>query len=386
MKVSKDYQMEGQLSIFDVFNLDTQFGRMSVEPLVQTTEKISEPCLKKPSKWLTKMPMFLDLRKDRNGRQPDVSWVTDIVLLGECMTHSSGVSHKEESAYVYSLTTGGQQHQKYYLNLSEKPSIPKPTKLSQILESNPNPKYRLSAKACQGILSRANKRGKELPKLLKIALERQAQIGGDIKTYDVRISSEGTKNQRAHCYETDRSRALDTGGEKPDSNHGGVAVVGCDLYNQALTGDVTMSITGAATDPHHIPCVCAENNQQSVVCIEGNGVRESHKGDGYKESDTMYTLNTVEQHAVAYGISSYDSNGMKSPNPHSGIYEADTSRTLDLNGGSPACNQGGMAVVSYGLDRASFNQGKNAKFGFSVDEELAPSLVAKGPGGVLAKQ
>jgi DNA (cytosine-5)-methyltransferase 1 len=37
-------------------------------------------------------------------------------------------------------------------------------------------------------------------------------------------------------------------------------------------------------------------------------------------------------HAVAYGISSYDSNAMKSPNPHSGIYEADTARTLDLNG------------------------------------------------------
>ena len=43
----------------------------------------------------------------------------------------------------------------------------------------------------------------------------------------------------------------------------------------------------------------------------------------------------------AYGISSFDSNAMKSPNPHSGIYEADASRTLDLNGGSPACNQGG---------------------------------------------
>jgi site-specific DNA-cytosine methylase len=36
---------------------------------------------------------------------------------------------------------------------------------------------------------------------------------------------------------------------------------------------------------------------------------------------------------------------MKSSNPHSGIYEAKTSRTLDLNGGSPACNQGGMAIV-----------------------------------------
>jgi hypothetical protein len=36
---------------------------------------------------------------------------------------------------------------------------------------------------------------------------------------------------------------------------------------------------------------------------------------------------------------------MKSSNPHSGVYVADTSRTLDLNGGNPACNQGGTAVV-----------------------------------------
>ena len=37
---------------------------------------------------------------------------------------------------------------------------------------------------------------------------------------------------------------------------------------------------------------------------------------------------------------------MKSSNPHSGIYEADTSKTLDLNCGNPACNQGGIAVVT----------------------------------------
>lgn len=49
--------------------------------------------------------------------------------------------------------------------------------------------------------------------------------------------------------------------------------------------------------------------------------------------------------ARAYGICSYASNSMLSGNPHSGIYEADTSRTLDLNGGNPACNQGGIAVV-----------------------------------------
>ena len=93
----------------------------------------------------------------------------------------------------------------------------------------------------------------------------------------------------------------------------------------------------------------AGDNQMSVahpICIEGNGSRPSHKGDGYCESETMYTLNTVDRHAVVYGIGSYHSNAMKSDNPHSGIYEAETSRTLDaLNCGYPGCNQGGMAVV-----------------------------------------
>lgn len=48
---------------------------------------------------------------------------------------------------------------------------------------------------------------------------------------------------------------------------------------------------------------------------------------------------------LAYGISSDKSNAMLSDNPHAGIYEADTSRTLDLNAANPCCNQGGIAVV-----------------------------------------
>ena len=47
----------------------------------------------------------------------------------------------------------------------------------------------------------------------------------------------------------------------------------------------------------------------------------------------------------AYVIGSYHSAGMQSDNPKSGFYEADTSRTLDLNGGNPICNQGGVAVL-----------------------------------------
>jgi len=52
----------------------------------------------------------------------------------------------------------------------------------------------------------------------------------------------------------------------------------------------------------------------------------------------------------AYGISSFSSNAMLSGNPHSGIYEADTARTLDTSDQSPAKNQGGIAVLeSYTL-------------------------------------
>lgn len=75
----------------------------------------------------------------------------------------------------------------------------------------------------------------------------------------------------------------------------------------------------------------------------------------WKESKVSNTLNTFDQgdvrtnEIVVYGISAYDSNAMKSPNPHSGIYKADTTRTLDINGGNPACQQGGMIVIEGGL-------------------------------------
>ena len=76
-------------------------------------------------------------------------------------------------------------------------------------------------------------------------------------------------------------------------------------------------------------------NQGGMAVIEGNGTRPSHKGDGYKESDVMYTLNATEQHGVAYGI------------------------------GRPA-----------------MNQGYNAKFSFQIEEEVEPTIVAAGASGV----
>ncbi|MDE7363472.1 MAG: DNA cytosine methyltransferase [Ruminococcus sp.] len=44
-------------------------------------------------------------------------------------------------------------------------------------------------------------------------------------------------------------------------------------------------------------------NQGGIVVLEGNGSRPSHHGNGYRQSDIMYTLNCIENHSVVYSTS-----------------------------------------------------------------------------------
>ena len=60
-------------------------------------------------------------------------------------------------------------------NFGVSPSVVKESRLSQILEDCPQEKYYLSPKACKGILTRAERRGKELPPELKAALIAQLE-------------------------------------------------------------------------------------------------------------------------------------------------------------------------------------------------------------------
>lgn len=59
-------------------------------------------------------------------------------------------------------------------NTGESPNAVVASRLSQILEEAPQEKYFLTERACQGILNRAERRGKELPPELKAALEIQS--------------------------------------------------------------------------------------------------------------------------------------------------------------------------------------------------------------------
>lgn len=53
---------------------------------------------------------------------------------------------------------------------AESSSLPAIVNLSEVLEPSAHPKYLLSARACAGILRRAQRRGKVLPDQLRIAL------------------------------------------------------------------------------------------------------------------------------------------------------------------------------------------------------------------------
>ena len=89
------------------------------------------------------------------------------------------------------------------------------------------------------------------------------------------------------------------------------------------------------------------NNVPLVMKIR-SGCEGGGKG-ALVQTDKSATLscNNDQTVFVPFGISSYQSHAMLSDNPHSGIYEAETARTLDGNGGNPSCNQGGIAVVAF---------------------------------------
>ena len=119
------------------------FGKTCPEHSVPTEAKISEPCWKNLPALRSQTFQFLDLRVGgTDGAKPEQSPETD------------GLWHGDS----------------WMLNTGEFPNAERESRLSWILEDNVPQKYYLSARACQGILTRASRRGKALPDLLKTAL------------------------------------------------------------------------------------------------------------------------------------------------------------------------------------------------------------------------
>lgn len=130
------------------------FGKTCKERSAPTEEKISEPCWKNLPAWNNQTLQFLDLRGGADGAKPEQLPETDGLWLGDSSMLNIGESPREESVSL----------------------------LSQILEVNVPQKYFLSARACQGILNRASRRGKKLPDLLQMALLEMIEWWGKTPT------------------------------------------------------------------------------------------------------------------------------------------------------------------------------------------------------------
>lgn len=126
------------------------------------------------------------------------------------------------------------------------------------------------------------------------------------------------------------------------------------------------------------------NNDQTLFVPEGcnwDGSQTaptltSHNAGGSQRMPDKQHFNCVLQ---PFGISSFESNAMKSNNPHSGIYEAETSRTLDCSGGNPANNQGGVCIVekqpTYSIQGSMIGRDdKNGPQGSGVNKNVSFTL------------
>lgn len=211
------------------------FGKTYQEPFPATTEKISEPCWKSLPAWNSQTLLFLDLRGGADGAKPEQSQELDGALFGD----------------------------RSMLNIGEFPNVESESLLSQILEANAPLKYYLSERACQGILTRASRRGKKLPDLLQTALLEMIewwQRGGRNAAYTLKIRSGCAGGGKGALVQTEK--------------------------------------TGTLQDQTLFQLI-----QEPTYCISGNTVDRAtnQNGTGVRENGG-FTVNTVDRHAVAYKV------------------------------------------------------------------------------------
>lgn len=153
--------------------LDSLCGKTSPEHSVQTEGKTSTQLSKRSVPSVKKTLMFLDLRPGMGGNLLGAYWETVTALPGGYTTPRGGEFRSDGAEST----------------------------LSQILDLSAPEKYSLSPKACAGIIRRAERRGKELPDMLKEALmEVIGRAGGLEKIED---SPEEEFDEESEEYEDD---------------------------------------------------------------------------------------------------------------------------------------------------------------------------------------
>ena len=263
-------------------------GKTCPERSAATKDKISRQSSKRSSASQSRKPPILKCLKKAGtpGGATTMKWEDDGAWLGECMTRNTG----------------------------ESPNVAVVSRLSQILEETPQAKYSLSAKACQGILRRAERRGKDLPEMLKTVLLMQSELGG---------GCDG--GGKGALVQEDKSGTLGTG------------------------------------------------NDQTIFCLQGNGIDRADtagcNGKGWRE-DTSYTLNTIDRPAVCAGVNNPAIFCMATQQGGAELRTDDRSPTLTAAAGMSGNNQ---PVVCAGFKLGNSERARSIGYA----EEQSPTLNAE---------
>ncbi len=159
--------------------------------------------------------------------------------------------------------------------------------------------------------------------------------------------TEHSANARGIGYEEELSPTL----------RAGVVPAAITLENHPADSRVKISEDGkiqtltsrCGTGGGNVPLVMDNAKNPPAVTLKLRAGREGGGKGILYQLDKSATLGCNNDQTLfvpkCYGVCSKASHSMISDNPHSGFYEAETSRTLDRSGGDPTSNQGGICVV-----------------------------------------
>lgn len=246
-------------------------GKTCPEHSAATKGKTSRQSSKRSSASQSRKPPILKCLKKAGtpGAATTMKWEDDGAWLGECMTRNTG----------------------------ESPNVAVVSRLSQILEETPQEKYSLSAKACQGILRRAERRGKDLPETLKAVLLMQSESGGGCDgggkgalVQEDKSGTLGTSNDQTifqNCltqWDCQSKRIFGTEGASPTLQGG----VGGGVNNPAIFCMGTQQGGAEVRSDDRAPTLTAaagmSGNNQPMICAAfkaGQGAKAN--GIGYAE-------------------------------------------------------------------------------------------------------
>ena len=391
-------------------NRDIWSGRMSRAHSAAIKGRISEAYWKKLQESNSRTYQYLNLSRkaaEADGVQQEASWETVTVLPGECLMR----------------------------NFGEYPSVENVSTLSQILTAQVPEKYYLSPKACRGILRRAQKRGKTLPDVLRKALERQAEIpGGGVpveyhpQDSRIRLTDDGIVQTltgqmgtgggnvplvlddqggaNIHVGEDDLAPTLraEMHGHPPvtmqirqgcDGGGKGALLqvdksaairssyqqtlfepVSIDMYNQN-TSEVAPTIR-AGNGGDSRACVCAAKKEKMVGenCMTPWDVqsRRIYGADG-----TWPSLYAGEGGGHGYAAIPINDKATRHKGGGSTRNEDGAGNGLEIgeqDDPSYTLTAADRHAVAYSMDKASYNQGENARFGIGLSEEAAQTITA----------